>query len=295
MYLDALPPPGTNEHLLRMRPDGFGLQECVKDVFNFEIYGDWIFYQSGYSLYTVKIGEWNKPYVLYTNNGGTPETWNMRTWIIHDNYIFYSIDETHGGEGQYNTKIYRMDLNGKNNILLMEDPSIVYDPRFVSDGFLYFSSYQFGVGDIIYRMDLDGANIITIIKPEHYVLLRALKFRENWLYYEYSWRDDSKPYGENLNESIRKVRPDGTDDQKADWSIFGGDGENVEIWLNGDFVMWQITSWVTAGKVTRQRLFIAPVTRIEDAVEIFDGGGWESPMGYYIWNGNIYILVKSWY
>jgi hypothetical protein len=297
MYLDTAPPPGTNEHLLRMRPDGTGLQECVKDVYRFEISGDWIFYQSGYSLYTVKIGEWNNPYVLYTNNGGTPETWNMGTWIIHDDYIFYSISETLGGDGQYNTKMYRMNWDGTNEILLMEDTSIVYDPRFVYDGFLYFSSYQpyqSGLGgDIIYRMDFDGKNIITIIQPDHYVLLRELKLRENWLYYGYSWRDDSKPYGENLNKSIRKVRPDGKDDREVDWHILDRE-ENVDIWLDGDFVMWRTTSWADAGKVTRQRFFIAPVTRIEDAVEIFDGEGWESPMSYYIWNGNIYIFVKSW-
>ncbi|MDR0290345.1 MAG: hypothetical protein LBI06_05355 [Treponema sp.] len=66
------------------------------------------------------------------------------------------------------------------------------------------------------------------------------------------------------------------------------------MWLDGDFAMWRITSWVTDGKITRQHLFIAPVNRINDAVEIFDGKGRESPMSYYMWNGNIYIFVIAW-
>jgi len=294
MYLDTLPPPGTNEHLLRMRPDGSNLQGCANDVSVFTIHKDWIVYQSGYSLYTVKIGKWDNPYALYQSSEETQATWLLRNWIVSDNYIFYSINESRGGDGQYNTKMYRMDLNGANKILLMENTSIVYDPRFIYDGYLYFSSYQSGIGDIIYRMNIDGTNIITIIKPDHYVLLRSLLFRDDWLYYEYSWRDSSKIYSESLNESIRKVRPDGTDDREANWSLFGGVNENVQVWLEGNFVLWQTTSWVTSGKVTRQRLYIAPANRTEDAVEIFDGGGWESPMGYYIWNGNIYIFVKSW-
>ena len=293
MYFGTMPPPGANEHLLRMRPDGTDLQECLKDVFRFEIHGEWIFYQSGYTLCAVKIGEWDNQYILYKNNR-EQNTWYIRTWIIHDNYIFYSISEARGGVGQYNSKMYRMNLNGSNNILLMENTSIVYDPRFVYNGYLYFSSFQFTVGDIIYRMNLDGTNIITIIKPDHYVLLRSLEIRENWLYYMYSWRDRSRPFGENLHESIRKVRLDGTNDIETSWSVFGGDSESVQIWLNGDFVIWQITSWVTTGRVTRQFLYIAPINRIEEAIEIFDGKGWESPMGYYIWNGNIYIFIKSW-
>jgi len=146
----------------------------------------------------------------------------------------------------------------------------------------------------LFTMNLDGTNIITIIKPDHYVLLRSLEIRGNWLYYMYSWRDRSRPFGENLHESIRKVRLDGTDDKETRWSVFGGDSESVQIWLNGDFVIWQITSWVTTGRVTRQFLYIAPINRIEEAIEIFDGKGWESHMGYYIWNGNIYIFIKSW-
>jgi hypothetical protein len=301
LYLDKAPPPGTNEHLLRMRPDGTGLQECVKDVFKFKIHGDWIIYQSGYSLYTVKIGKWKKTYDLYTNNGGTPETWNIlngETWIIRDNYIFYSISETFNGPGQYSTKMYRMDLDGTNKILLIEDPSIIYAPRFMYDGFLYFSGYQSGVRDILYRMDPDGANIITIIKPEirtpdrsQFWTIRGI--RENWLYYENSQIDI--PY--ELIKTTRKVRLDGTDDREVDMSIFGGINENehVDIWLlNGDFVIWQTNSWVTAGgkSTTKRRMFIAPANRMEDAIEIFDDNGWEIPMSYYIWNGNIYIFVK---
>jgi len=294
MYLDVMPPPGTNEHLLRMRPDGTNLQECVRDVFGFEIHGEWVFFQSGYTLSAVKIEEWANSYLLYKSNDEKQDTWLLRTWVIHNKYIFYSINETLGGAGQYNSKMYRMNLNGTNNILLMKNSSIVYDPRFINDGYLYFSSYQSDVGDIIYRMDLDGTNIKTIIKPNHYILLRRLFIRENWLYYEYSWRDNSKPYSQSLNESIRKVRLDGTDDMKTSWSVFGGTSENVTIWPKGNIVIWQITSWVTSGKVTRQYLYIAPMNKTEDAVQIFDGLGWESLMSHYIWNGNVYILIKSW-
>jgi Tol biopolymer transport system component len=223
------------------------------------------------------------------NNKGTPETWNMETWIIQDNYIFYSIQETFNGPGQYSTKMYRMDLDGTNKILLIEDSSIQHGPRFIYDGFLYFSGYQSGVRDILYRMDPDGANIITIIKPEIRTPDRSQfcvvwGIRENWLYYKNS--QINIPY--ELTKTTRKVRPDGTDDREVDMSIFGEDSENVDIWLRGNSVVWQkINS-------TGHHLFITPVTRIEDAIEIFDGEGRETPMSYYIWNGNIYIFVISW-
>jgi len=300
MYIDTLPPPGTNEHLLRMRPDGTDLQECIKDVFYFEIHNDWIFYQSGWSLYTVKIDGWDKPIVIHKNSEKkegiyTQATWLIRRWFVYDQYIFYSISETYGGAGQYNTKMFRVDLNGTNKILLIEstvftyDPrfdwenTTVFDPRFIYEGYLYFSSYDFGVGNKLFRMDLDGENIITIIEPSHYVLLSTLEIRDGWLYYIYSWNQGTTP-----QRSTRKVRPDGTDDQLANSFVFGGNNSG------GDYVMWLTWDDASEGKVTRNRLHIAPTDGSKGSVVLFDGGGWESVVSYYIWQGNIYIYVISW-
>ena len=83
-YFDTTPPPGTNENLFRMRPDGTELQECVKDVAYFRVVDDWIIYQSGWSLKAVKIDEWNNKITV-----SSAVSWNIRSWIIYETIFIF--------------------------------------------------------------------------------------------------------------------------------------------------------------------------------------------------------------
>ena len=280
-YFDTVPPPGTNENLFRMRPDGTDLQECVKDVYCFRIVDGWIVYQSGYKLFAAKIDDWGNKLSVFS------EAWNIRAWIVHENYIFLSTQKTQGGSGQYNSKMYRCDLNGGNAVLLENDAGTPFTPLFVYDGYLYYRAYNDNNGNIIYRMGLDGKNINAVINPQRYVLLDNMRFIDDWLYYVYSWIDKDNSY--QTVSTVRKVCPDGTGDQEvsAETNWFTGKtfGE-VTVWIVYSSPIIQ-----TGMAMTRQMIFAGD--SLNNEVMLFDGQGLINCQKFYAWNGNLYILTTD--
>ncbi|MDD4316666.1 MAG: DUF5050 domain-containing protein, partial [Clostridia bacterium] len=279
IYFDAILPPGTNENLLRMRSDGTELQHCIKDVASFKIVDEWIVYQSGYELFAAKIDDWDNQITL-----SSEISWNIRSWIIYENYIYFSTKKTNGGEGQYNSKMYRSDLNGTNTVLLEDDASTPFTPLFVYDSYLYYKAYSNGNGDIIKRMSLSGENKQIVIDPQHYVLLDNMRFIDGWLYYLYSWRSKTSPY--QTFSSIRKVAPDGTQDQEfsaeTDWFSGKPFGE-VTVWVTYDGLPAS-----SSAKVTVQQIFSASIRDLNHPKLLYNGEGWVSCQHFYAWNGDLY-------
>ena len=278
-YFETIPPPGTNENLLRMRPDGTELQECLRDVSCFEIVDEWIIYQSGYELLAAKIGDFENKITVFS------KAWGIRAWIIHENYVFLSTQKTLGGSGQYNSKMYRCDLNGANVIQLEHDAGTPFTPLFVHDGYLYYNAYNTNNCNVIYRMDLGGKNMNAVINPEQYASINNCRFIDGWLHYVYSWIDKDNSY--QMVSTIRKVHPDGTEDQevstKADWFIGKAFG-NVFVWIAYSSPIAQ-----TGMAMTRQRVFACDHQQNE--IMIFDGQGLVNCQKFYAWNGNLYILT----
>jgi len=284
-YIDTVPPPGTNENLFRMRSDGTELEECAKNVAYFKIVDDWIIYQSGWSLMAVKIDEWDNRVTI-----SSAVSWNISSWIIHENHIYFSTQKTFGGAGQYNSKMYRADLSGDNTVLLEDDVGTPFTPLFVHDGYLYYKAYNLNNGNIIYRMDLDGENINAVINPERYVLLDKMRFIDGWLHYVYSWIDKDNSY--QTVSTIRKVLPEGTEDQEvsdwADWFTGKRFGE-VAVWITYEWLPLNSPT-----KVTVQRIFAAGANNPQDSTLLYNGEGWVSCQHFYAWNGNLYIIINDW-
>lgn len=284
-YFDTMPPPGTNENLLRMRPDGTELQECVEDVAYFKIADGWVVYQSGYKLLAAKIDEWENRITV-----SSAVSWNIRSWIIHENYIYFSTQKTYGGAGQYNSRMYRCDLNGTNTVLLEDDTGTPFTPLFVYDGYLYYRAYNLNNGNIIYRMDLGEKNINAVINPERYVLIDKMRLIDGWLYYVYSWIDKANSY--QTVSTVRKVRPDGKEDQEvsswADW-FTGKTFGDVTVWIT-----YESLPLSSPTKVTVQRIFVASTDNPQNSTLLYNGEGWISCQHFYAWNGNLYIIIKDW-
>lgn len=279
-YYDSIPPPGTNENLFRMRSDGTELQQCVKDVASFKIVDEWIIYQSGYKLFAAKIDDWDNQITVFS-----ALSWKIRSWIVFENYIYFSTR----GSGQYESKMYRCDLNGANTVLFEDDTGTPFTPLFVHEGYLYYKAYRNGDGDIVKRMDLSGENKQIVINPEHNVLLDKMRFIDGWLHYVCSWTSRT-PY--QTFSSIRKVAPDGTRDQEVseetDWflgKIFG----DVNVWVSyGDSQPGIPT------KVTVQRIFAARAGHLNTSTLLYNGEGWVTCQQFYAWNGDLYIIRKDW-
>jgi len=135
-----------NNRLYKMKLDGTCNKELVRGHYSYQLnfINGWIYYTSGIPGEVYKVNENGKKNKKIIDK-------KVSNLIVTSKNIFYiqSYDDDWG-------KLYRTDLEGKNEILLANN---INEFAFC-DGYIYFSNRD--DESSLYKMDLDGGNVMKL-------------------------------------------------------------------------------------------------------------------------------------
>jgi hypothetical protein len=280
----------SRSRLYRMRLDGSENMTYTDpvNVSGFVCNGEWIYYQSAeYSLYRIN-----------TNGSGHQKIADdCLRFIISGKYIFIRKGGTRGGLAQYDTKIVRHNLDGTDELVLVEDGRISFNPLFTDNEYLYYSLYFGGVyfedgedqkGMQVHRMKFNGTDNQTIIEhpdPDYYTLDNII-MKDGFIYYSYYRQDRTTGDSYSSWPQIRrlyKIRTDGTDrvklyDHDPSFSIFG----------NSIFF-----DTVGEGGSKFNHIYLHRLSINGDSHKVvYHNGGSVYYSGYFVDNNKLYVVVR---